>query len=79
MISTKKQLYLLDENPRHSNLSLTNQTFVCCVNIITQANTKQTQDPFNPNNNSNQASSEALNNDPRLPPGFPPIKLTATI
>jgi len=34
MISTKKQLYLLDENPRHPNLSLTNQTFVCCVNII---------------------------------------------
>ena len=34
MISTKKQLHLLGENPRHSNLSLTNQTFVCCVNII---------------------------------------------
>jgi hypothetical protein len=32
---------------------------------------KLSQDPFNPNNNSNQASSEALNNDPRLPPGFP--------
>jgi hypothetical protein len=26
---------------------------------------------FNPNNHSNQASSEAVNNDPRLPPGFP--------
>jgi hypothetical protein len=29
MISTKKQFHPLDENPRHSNLSLTNQTL--CV------------------------------------------------
>ncbi|CAC9626746.1 hypothetical protein [uncultured Gammaproteobacteria bacterium] len=24
----------MPENPRHPNLSLTNQTFVCCVKII---------------------------------------------
>jgi hypothetical protein len=29
-------------------------------------NIKQTQDPFNPNNHSNQASSETVNNDQRL-------------
>jgi hypothetical protein len=32
---------------------------------------KQTQDPFNPNNHLNQASSKAVDDDPRLPPGFP--------
>jgi hypothetical protein len=36
-----------------------------------KANIQQTQDPFNPNNHSNQASSETVNNAPRLPPGFP--------
>ncbi|CAB5499290.1 hypothetical protein [uncultured Gammaproteobacteria bacterium] len=46
MISTKKQLHLLDENPRHPNLSLTNQTFVCCVKIIHYKLDKLT-DPVN--------------------------------
>jgi hypothetical protein len=39
--------------------------------LLLESSLFETQDPFNPNNNSNQASSEAVNNDPRLPPGFP--------
>ncbi|VVH57438.1 hypothetical protein BSPCLSOX_2561 [uncultured Gammaproteobacteria bacterium] len=58
--------------PSNANTSVDNRSQATLGNTTnTPANTKQTQDPFNPNNNSNQASSEAVNNDPRLPPGFP--------
>ena len=56
--------------PSNTNTSVDNHTPVTPA-TNTPANTKQTQDPFNPNNNPNQASSETVNNDPRLPPGFP--------
>jgi hypothetical protein len=47
-------------------------SFCCCsLNDTAGKSNPQTQDPFNPNNNPNQASSETVNNDPRLPPGFP--------
>ena len=38
---------------------------------VTPSNTNQTKNPFDSSNNSNRASSEVVNNDPRLPPGFP--------
>ena len=58
--------------PSNANTSVDNRSQATLGNTTnTPANTKQTQDPFNPNNNSNQASSETVNNDPRLPPGFP--------
>ena len=62
--------------PSNTNTSVDNRTQVRTQvtsgnNTNTPANIQQTQDPFNPNNHSNQASSEAVNNDPRLPPGFP--------
>ena len=58
--------------PSNTNTSVDNRAQVTSGNNTnTPANIQQTQDPFNPNNHSNQASSEAVNNDPRLPPGFP--------
>ena len=58
--------------PSNTNTSVDNRTPVTSGNNTnTPANIQQTQDPFNPNNHSNQASSETVNNDPRLPPGFP--------
>jgi hypothetical protein len=56
-----------------ANMSITNNCSQVTSGNNTNApdNIKQTQDPFNRNNHSNQASSEAVNNDPRLPPGFP--------
>ena len=58
--------------PSNTNTSVNNRTPVTSGNNTnTPANIQQTQDPFNPNNHSNQASSETVNNDPRLPPGFP--------
>ena len=58
--------------PSNTNTSVDNRTQVTSGNNTnTPANIQQTQDPFNPNNNPNQASSETVNNDPRLPPGFP--------
>jgi hypothetical protein len=58
--------------PSNTNTSVDNRAQVTSGNNTnTPANIQQTQDPFNPNNHSNQASSETVNNDPRLPPGFP--------
>ena len=58
--------------PSNTNASVDNRAQVTSGNNTnTPANIQQTQDPFNPNNHSNQASSETVNNDPRLPPGFP--------
>ena len=58
--------------PSNANTSVDNRSQVTSGNNTNAPdNIKQTQDPFNRNNHSNQASSEAVNNDPRLPPGFP--------
>jgi hypothetical protein len=58
--------------PSNANTSADNRSQVTSGNNTNAPdNIKQTQDPFNPNNHSNQASSETVNNDLRLPPGFP--------
>lgn len=51
--------------PSNANTSVDNRV------QVTPSNTNQTKNPFDSSNNSNRASSEVVNNDPRLPPGFP--------
>ncbi|VVH64322.1 hypothetical protein BSPLISOX_1555 [uncultured Gammaproteobacteria bacterium] len=58
--------------PPNANTSVDNRAQVTPGNNTNAPdNIKQTQDPFNPNNHLNQASSKAVDDDPRLPPGFP--------
>jgi hypothetical protein len=53
--------------PSNANTSADNRSQVTSGNNTNAPdNIKQTQDPFNRNNHSNQASSEAVNNDPRF-------------